>query len=301
MTNINLTAENTLKVVYGDTQLDVAVGTPVEEIKTAMQEIFPELKNAEVIQEGNVIKFSPKAGTKGAIDMLKVVYGDTQLDVAAGTPINEIQAAMQEIFPELKNANVNQEGNTITFSPKAGTKGMAEQVKVVYGDTQLDVAASTPLEEIKVAMSEIFPELKNATVTQEGNTIRFAPKAGTKGMAEQVEVIYGDTTLNVDASTPLNEIKTAMSEIFPELKNATVTQEGNTIRFAPKAGTKGMASQLEVIYGDTTLNVDASTPISEIKTAMSEIFPELKNATVTQEGNVVRFAPKAGTKGIFLF
>lgn len=297
MTNTNLTAENTLKVVYGDTQLDVAVGTPVSEIKNAMQEIFPELKNAEVVQEGNVIKFSPKAGTKGADDMLKVVYGDTQLDVAVGTPITEIQAAMQEIFPELKNANVNQEGNTITFSPKAGTKGMAEQLKVVYGDTQLDVDAATPLAEIKTAMSEIFPELKNATVTQEGNIVRFAPKAGTKGMAEQLKVVYGDTQLDVDAATPIAEIKNAMAEIFPELKNATVTQEGNVVRFAPKAGTKGMAEQVEVVYGDTVLNVDASTPLTEIKSAMSEIFPELKNATVTQEGNTIRFAPKAGTKG----
>ena len=239
MTNTNVTAENTLKVVYGDTQLDVAVDTPIAEIKNAMQEIFPELKNAEIVQEGNVIKFSPKAGTKGADeDMLKVVYGDTRLDVAVGTPIHEIQSAMQEIFPELKNANINQDGNTITFSPKAGTKGMAEQLKVVYGDTQLDVDASTPLNEIKNAMAEIFPELKNATVTQEGNTVRFAPKAGTKG-ADQLKVVYGDTQLDVDAATPLAEIKNAMAEIFPELKNATVTQEGNVVRFAPKAGTKG--------------------------------------------------------------
>lgn len=299
MTNTNLTTENTLKVVYGDTQLDVAVNTPLSEIQSAMQEIFPELKNADVVQEGNVIKFSPKAGTKGANDMLKVVYGDTQLDVAVGTPITEIQSAMSEIFPELKNANVTQQGNTITFSPKAGTKGMAEQLKVVYGDTQLDVDSTTPINEIKNAMSEIFPELKNATVTQEGNVIRFAPKAGTKGMAEQLKVVYGDTQLDVDASTPLTEIKNAMSEIFPELKNATVTQEGNTIRFAPKAGTKG-ADQLKVVYGDTQLDVDAATPLDEIKNAMSEIFPELKNATVTQEGNIVRFAPKAGTKGIYV-
>lgn len=297
MTNLNLTAENTLKVVYGDTQLDVAANTPVSEIKTAMQEIFPELKNAEVVQEGNVIKFSPKAGTKGADDMLKVVYGDTQLDVAVGTPISEIQSAMTEIFPELKNANVAQEGNTITFSPKAGTKGMAEQLKVVYGDTQLDVDAATSIDEIKSAMSEIFPELKNATVTQEGNVVRFAPKAGTKGMADQLKVVYGDTQLDVDAATPLSEITNAMSEIFPELKNATVTQEGNVIRFAPKAGTKG-ADQLKVVYGDTQLDVAAGTSIEEIKSAMSDIFPELKNATVTQEGNIVRFAPKAGTKGV---
>ena len=56
---------------------------------------------------------------------------------------------------------------------------------------------------------------QNATVTQEGNTVRFAPKAGTKGMSEQLKVVYGDTQLDVDASTPLAEIKNAMAEIFP--------------------------------------------------------------------------------------
>lgn len=57
---------------------------------------------------------------------------------------------------------------------------------------------------------------------------------------ENLQVIYGDTTLEVPANTDLNALKVAMAENFPELKNATVTQEGNTITFTAKAGTKGV-------------------------------------------------------------
>lgn len=52
---------------------------------------------------------------------------------------------------------------------------------VIYGDTILEVPTNTEIEALKVAMAENFPELKNATVTREGNTITFLAKAGTKG------------------------------------------------------------------------------------------------------------------------
>lgn len=56
---------------------------------------------------------------------------------------------------------------------------------------------------------------------------------------ENLQVIYGDTTLEVPADTNLEALKTAMAENFPELKNADVKVEGTTVTFRAKAGTKG--------------------------------------------------------------
>lgn len=231
-----------LKVVYGDTNIEVPANTDLGALKAAMAENFPELKSATVVTEGNTITFSAKAGTKGAGNMenLKVVYGDTQIEVPAGTDLTALKAAMAENFPELKSASVAQEGNTITFSAKAGTKGAGEMenLTVVYGDTKIEVPSNTDLAALKVAMAENFPELKSASVTQEGSTITFSAKAGTKG-SDTLSVVYGDTKIEVPASTDLTALKVAMAENFPELKSATVTQEGNTVTFSAKAGTKG--------------------------------------------------------------
>ncbi|BCT30338.1 hypothetical protein [Bacillus velezensis] len=172
-----------LTVIYGDTTLKVPASTDLGSLKVAMAENFPELKNADVVTEGNEVRFTAKAGTKGAGDMeeLTVIYGDTTLKVPASTELNSLKAAMAENFPELKNAEVTQQGTEIRFTAKAGTKGSEEELTVVYGDTTLKVPASTDISTLKVAMAENFPELKNAEVVAEGNQIRFSAKAGTKG------------------------------------------------------------------------------------------------------------------------
>ncbi|UOE58128.1 hypothetical protein [Cytobacillus oceanisediminis] len=111
-----------------------------------------------------------------------------------------------------------------------------ENITVVYGDTTIEVPANTELEALKTAMAENFPELKDASVVQEENTITFSPKAGTKGL----NVVYGDTNIEVPDDTELDALKVAMADNFPELKGAEVVQEEEgTIRFSPKAGTKG--------------------------------------------------------------
>lgn len=168
---------------------------------------------------------------------------------------------------------------------------------VVYGTNRLAIEDdSLSVNEIKASMSEIFPELKNATATTQGNEIHFEVKAGTKGMARTV--VYGTNRLAIeDDSLSVNEIKASMSEIFPELKNATATTQGDEIHFEVKAGTKGMART--VVYGTNRLAIeDDSLSVNEIKASMSEIFPELKNATATTQGSEIHFEVKAGTKGM---
>lgn len=237
--------------------------------------------------------------------ILKVVYGDTNLEVPANTNIEELKRAMAQNFPELKNADITTTGNVITFTAKAGTKGVGEMetLTVLYGDTRLEVPGNTDLEQLKKAMAENFPELKNASVSQSGNTIEFTAKAGTKGAdnMESLKVVYGDTQLEVPAGTSIEQLKKAMAENFPELKNADVSTVGNTVTFSAKAGTKGSDDSLTVVYGDTRLEVPSSTGIEALKKAMAENFPELKNAEVSQVGSTVTFSAKAGTKGIKLY
>lgn len=168
-----------LTVTYGDTSLTVAAGTSLADVKASMARIFPELKNAEAVLEGQSITFKVKAGTKGA-DTLRVVYGDTSLEVAAGTSLNDVKASMSRIFPELKNSEAVLQGSEIHFRVKAGTKG-ADTLRVVYGDTSLEVAAGTSLADVKASMSRIFPELKNSEAVLVGQEIQFKVKAGTKG------------------------------------------------------------------------------------------------------------------------
>lgn len=177
---------------------------------------------------------------------------------------------------------------------------MTNNLTVIYGDTKLEVPADADMNALKAAMAENFPELKNSEVTVNGNEVKFQAKAGTKGAnnMENLKVIYGDTQLEVPADTDINALKVAMAENFPELKNADVQTTGNEVRFSAKAGTKGAEGLLDVIYGDTKLQVPTDTDITALKAAMAENFPELKNAEVTQNGTEVRFQAKAGTKGI---
>ncbi|MEK1828774.1 hypothetical protein AAAC51_06395 [Priestia megaterium] len=42
-------------------------------------------------------------------------------------------------------------------------------------------------------------------------------------------------------------------------------------------------AQLDVIYGDTKIQVPADTPIESLKVAMAENFPELKTQVLLQQ------------------
>ena len=167
---------------------------------------------------------------------------------------------------------------------------------VVYGSNNLNVEDDNlTAKEIQTSMSELFPELKNATFVEQDDKIIFTVKAGTKGMARTV--VYGSNELNVeDDNLTAKEIQASMSELFPELKNATFVEQDNKIIFTVKAGTKGMART--VVYGSNNLNVDDDNlTAKEIQASMSELFPELKNATFVEQDDKIIFTVKAGTKG----
>lgn len=167
---------------------------------------------------------------------------------------------------------------------------------VNYGGNSLNIEDNTlTVAQIQASMADIFPELKNATASVNGDVITFEVKAGTKG-ARVVE--YGGNSLNIEDDTlTVAQIQASMADIFPELKNATASVDGQTIRFEVKAGTKGMART--VIYGGNSLNIeDDALTVKEIQSSMSDIFPELKNAEAKVNGDVITFEVKAGTKGI---
>lgn len=110
-------------------------------------------------------------------------------------------------------------------------------------------------------------------------------------------VVYGTNRLTIeDDSLSVADIQASMGDIFPELKNATASTQGSEIHFAVKAGTKG--SDRTVVYGTNRLTIsDASLSVADIQASMADIFPELKNATASTQGNEIHFAVKAGTKG----
>lgn len=113
------------KVKYGDMELNITENPTLEDLKLAMIENFPELEDAEAIQDGTTVIFKPRAGTKGSSDEItKVKYGDMELNITENPTIEDLKLAMIENFPELEDAEAVQEGSTVTFKPRAGTKGI---------------------------------------------------------------------------------------------------------------------------------------------------------------------------------
>ncbi|BCO16264.1 virion structural protein_gp211 [Bacillus phage vB_BceM_WH1] len=282
------------KVVYGSTTVDIEDNNlTVEDIREVMSETYPELANATHTERDGVIEFKVQAGTKGALRVVK--YGSTTIDIEDDAlTVNDIREVMSETYPELANASHTQEGNVIEFKVQAGTKGALRIVK--YGSTSIDIEDDAlTVNDIREVMSETYPELANASHTQEGNVIEFKVQAGTKGALRVVK--YGSTSIDIeDDALTVNDIREVMSETYPELANASHTQEGNVIEFKVQAGTKGALRVVK--YGSTTIDIeDDALTVNDIREVMSETYPELANASHTQEGNVIEFKVQAGTKG----
>lgn len=111
-----------MQIKYGANQFPVPEGSSIEEIKTALSAIYPELANAEAIRTEDGYEFVVQAGTKGSDD-ITVVYGQNRFTVPGGMTDEEIKTAVSAIYPELANASATREENTVTFTVQAGTKG----------------------------------------------------------------------------------------------------------------------------------------------------------------------------------
>lgn len=167
---------------------------------------------------------------------INVRYGETTLEVPAGTTIENAKAALAQFYPEIADAEGFVEGNDIVFKVKAGTKGAQRFVQ--YGETRLEIPADSTVANAKAALSQFYPEVADAEGTLEGDTIVFKVKAGTKGAALFVQ--YGDTRLEIPAGSTVANAKTALSQFYPEVADAEGIIEGDTIVFKVKAGTKGI-------------------------------------------------------------
>ena len=114
---------------------------------------------------------------------------------------------------------------------------------VTYNGNVYEVENSeATVEQIKMSMTEIYPELERATAIEDENgNITFRVQAGTKGMARTVTYNGNVYQVDDDNYTP-EEIQASMTEIYPELERADyVEDENGNITFRVQAGTKGEA------------------------------------------------------------
>lgn len=109
-------------VKYNDNTINLPEGTTTEEAREALKGIYPEVANATAVETEEGIEFKVQAGTKGS-DELKVVYGENSISLPAGTSDEEAREALKGIYPEIANAQADRDGDTLTFSVQAGTKG----------------------------------------------------------------------------------------------------------------------------------------------------------------------------------
>lgn len=58
---------------------------------------------------------------------------------------------------------------------------MSEQLKAVYNGEEIVLPAGTSEANARAAMEILYPEVKNATITREGNTFVFAVQSSKKG------------------------------------------------------------------------------------------------------------------------
>ena len=113
----------------------------------------------------------------------------------------------------------------------------------------------------------------------------------------QRKYVYGTNVIMQDAELEINEVQEALSQVFPELANATheVAEDG-TVTFLIRSGDKGATRKY--VYGTNVITQDAELEINEVQEALSQVFPELANATyeVAEDGTVT-FSIRSGDKG----
>ena len=112
---------------------------------------------------------------------------------------------------------------------------------VRHNGENIPVEANLTLEEIKAAMAQLFPEVRNATPIEENGVIRFFVEAGEKGTDARF-VRHNGENIPVELGLSLEEIKAAMAQLFPEVRNATPIEENGVIRFFVEAGEKGTSA-----------------------------------------------------------
>jgi PRTRC genetic system protein C len=116
-------------------------------------------------------------------DIKFVIINNAKYDVdgSAVNSLDEIKEVALEIEPGLSNAEPVQNGDTVTFTYHAGTKG-AGITRVVYNNEVYNNSdPEADPKDIRDALAETYPELVNATWVVSGDTMTFRVAAGTKG------------------------------------------------------------------------------------------------------------------------
>lgn len=108
--------------VYGRNKIERPASESIADVKAALAEIFPELANATYTESGDTVTFQVRAANKGA-GTRTYVYGRNKIERPADESVEDVKAALAEIFPELANATYSAEGDTVTFQVRAANKG----------------------------------------------------------------------------------------------------------------------------------------------------------------------------------
>lgn len=112
-------------------------------------------------------------------------------------------------------------------------------MKVVYKENVVNLPDGTSAEEAKTILSAIYPEVANATAEETDEGLKFVLNAGTKG-SDEIRFRYNDTEINLPAGTTADAAREVLSQIHPEIANATAdTKEDGTVVFSVQSGKKG--------------------------------------------------------------
>lgn len=111
-----------------------------------------------------------------------------------------------------------------------------------------------------------------------------------------MKVVYKENLVNLPEGTSVEEARNILSNIYPEVANATAEETDEGLRFVLTAGTKG-SDELRVRYGDTEINLPGDTSVEDAREVLSQIHPEVANATAQEDDGVVTFTVQSGKKG----
>lgn len=104
-----------------------------------------------------------------------------------------------------------------------------------YNGTIMYIPPGHTVEEARMALSDIYPELKDSTFTydEKHNRYDFQPISSSHADKSKNSIYahFNHTTIQFPANTPSDVIRTKVSRIYPEILNMSIYRDGNDFYF----------------------------------------------------------------------